>query len=72
MHLGVMGLFAGILLLLMSFEQAYPFILAMAIGLELVPWVWLRDIDYDDAWDVAASVMAIAIVTPLSSRFRRR
>lgn len=72
LHLGVMGLFAGVLLLLMPFQQAYPFILAMAIGVELVPWFWLRDIDRNDAWDVVSYAVAIAIVTPVTSRFRRK
>lgn len=71
MHLGVMGLFSGVLLLLMKPGQAYPFIIAMAVGIELVPWIWLGNFDRDDASDLVAYGVAIALAVPIAGKLRR-
>ena len=71
LHLSVMGLFAGVLLLLMQPRQALPFIIAMVVGVELIPWIWLGNIDNDDASDIVAYGIAIALALPISARFRR-
>ena len=72
MHFGVMGVFAGGLLLLLPLRNAWPFLLAMVIGIELLPALLIDNADRDDLGDLLAYILAIIISIPAAGRVRKQ
>lgn len=71
-HFGVIGLFAGILFLITSPRQGLPFVIAVTIGTELVPWLWLGDFESNDHLDLLAYVSATLVAIPIATRLKNR
>ena len=71
MHLGVMGLFTGGLLLLLPLRNAWPFILSMIVGIELLPALLIKNSDSTDVIDLLAYLLAIALAIPIAARTRK-
>ncbi|YCM44230.1 hypothetical protein V2O64_23260 [Verrucomicrobiaceae bacterium 227] len=71
LHFGVMGSFAGVLFLLISVRRAWPAIIAVALGAELIPWILIGTVDQDDLWDLLAYALAAGIAALIARRLRR-
>ena len=71
MHLGVMGVFTGGLLLLLPLRNAWPFILSMIVGIELLPALLIKNSDSTDLIDLLAYLLAIALAIPIAAKIRK-
>ena len=72
MHFGIMGVFAGGLLLLLPIRNAWPFLVAMVIGIELLPIILIDNADGDDLADLLAYLAAIAAAIPTAAWVRKQ
>lgn len=72
MHFGVMGVFVGGLLLLLPLRYAWPYILTMIAGIELLPAILIKNSDSTDAIDLLAYLVAVCFAIPITSRIRNR
>lgn len=69
-HFGTMGLIAGLLFLAVPPRLGLPYILAMIVGGELVPYLWLGDFEPDDILDLSAYIIATFAAIPISRAIR--
>jgi hypothetical protein len=65
-----MGLIAGLLFLAVPPRLGLPYILAMIVGGELVPYLWLGDFEPDDILDLSAYIIATFAAIPISRAIR--
>lgn len=70
MHFGTMGIFAGGLLIILPLRSAWPFILVLAIGIEIVPWILIGTADLADLYDASAYLLGIALGIPIAGKVR--
>ena len=72
MHFGIMGVFAGGLLLLIPLQSAWPYIFTMVVGIELVPAILIHNANGKDLLDLLAYCLAIAAAIPIASIVKSR
>lgn len=70
MHFGVMGVFIGGLVLLLPPRNAWPYIMTMIVGVELVPAAVGSNTDFKDLIDILAYLLALALAIPIAKRVR--